>query len=88
MAKIINKPKKVLRCACGIRLYTYAINIIFMYHYYWDSQMMSRKIQAININEMIDPTFTVCADFNQGNASMFGNNAPGKQCVALMIAVY
>ena len=42
---------------------------------------------AININEMIDPTFTVCADFNQGNASMFGNNA-GKQCVALMIAVY
>jgi hypothetical protein len=50
---------------------------------------MSRKIQAININEMIDPTFIVCADFNQGiNASVFGNNAPGKQCVALMIAVY
>ena len=40
---------------------------------------------AININEIIDPTFTVCADFNQGiNASMFGNNA-GKQCVALSI---
>ncbi len=23
----------------------------------------------------VDPTFTVCADFNQGSASMFGSNA-------------
>ena len=22
----------------------------------------------INVNEIVDPTFTVCADFNQGNA--------------------
>ena len=37
-----------------------------------------------NVNEIVDPTFTVCADFNQGNASMFGSNA-GKQCVAMSI---
>jgi hypothetical protein len=35
----------------------------------YDSQMMLRKIQAMNINEIVDPTFTVCADFNPLSAS-------------------
>ena len=37
-----------------------------------------------NVNEIVPSTFTVCADFNQGNASMFGSNT-GKQCVAMLI---
>ena len=35
---------------------------------------------STNFNELVDPTCTVCADFNQGNESVFGSNA-GKQCV-------
>jgi hypothetical protein len=38
----------------------------------------------ININEIVDPTYTVHADFHQGNQSMFGSNA-GKQCVAMSL---
>ena len=34
------------------------------------------------INDIVDPTYTVHADFNQGNELMFGMNA-GKQCVAM-----
>ena len=34
------------------------------------------------INDVVDPTYTVHADFNQGNELMFGINA-GKQCVAM-----
>ena len=33
------------------------------------------------INDIVDPTFTVHADFNQGSELMFGMHA-GKQCVA------
>ena len=36
------------------------------------------------INDIVDPTFTVHADFNQGNELMFGMNA-GKQCVAMSL---
>ena len=36
---------------------------------------------SINFNELVDATHTVCADFNQGNESVFGSNA-GKQCVS------
>ena len=35
---------------------------------------------SINFNELVHPTHTVCADFNQGDESVFGSNA-GKQCV-------
>ena len=35
---------------------------------------------SITFNELVDPTHAVCADFNQGNESVFGSNA-GKQCV-------
>ena len=38
----------------------------------------------ININEIVDPTYTVCADFHQGNESIFGSSA-GQQCVAMSI---
>ncbi|CAB4003438.1 ATP-dependent DNA helicase PIF1 [Paramuricea clavata] len=38
----------------------------------------------INIYDIVDHSFTVRADFNQGNISMFGINA-GKQCVAMSI---
>ena len=38
----------------------------------------------ININEIVDSTYTVHADFHQGNESMFGSNA-GKQCVAMSL---
>ena len=37
-----------------------------------------------NINHIVDPTYTVHADFNQGNELMFGMNA-GKQCVAMSL---
>ena len=36
------------------------------------------------INDVVDPTYTVHADFNQGNELMFGMNA-GKQCVAISL---
>ncbi len=36
----------------------------------------------VNINEIVDRTHTVHADFHQGNELMFGSNA-GKQCVAM-----
>ena len=36
------------------------------------------------INDIVDPTCTVHADFNQGNELMFGLNA-GKQCVAMSL---
>ncbi|CAB4005683.1 ATP-dependent DNA helicase PIF1 [Paramuricea clavata] len=38
----------------------------------------------VNIYNIVDHSFTVPADFNQGNISMFGINA-GKQCVAMSI---
>ncbi len=38
----------------------------------------------ININEIVDCTHTVHADFHQGNELMFGSNA-GKQCVAMSL---
>ena len=38
----------------------------------------------VNIAEIVDPRYTVRADFNQGNQSLFGLNA-GKQCVAMSI---
>ena len=36
------------------------------------------------INDIVDPTYTIHADFNQGNELMFGMNA-GKQCVAMSL---
>ena len=45
---------------------------------------MNKHQDPININELVDPTHTVCADFNQGNESVFGSNA-GKQCFAMSI---
>ena len=36
------------------------------------------------IFEVIDSTRTVCADYNQGNEALFGENA-GKQCVAMSL---
>ena len=36
------------------------------------------------INDIVDCTYTVLADFNQGNELMFGMNA-GKQCVAMSL---
>ena len=36
------------------------------------------------INDIVDPTYTVHADFNQGSELMFGMNA-GKQCVAMSL---
>ena len=38
----------------------------------------------MNINELVDPSHTVHADFNQGSELMFGSNA-GKQCVAMSL---
>ena len=35
---------------------------------------------SIYFNELVDPSHSVCADFNQGNESVFGSNV-GKQCV-------
>ena len=37
-----------------------------------------------NINEIVDHTYTVHAEYNQGNQLMFGSNA-GKQCVAMSL---
>jgi hypothetical protein len=37
-----------------------------------------------NINEIVDHTYVVHADFHQGNQSMFRSNA-GKQCVAMSL---
>ena len=37
-----------------------------------------------SINDIVDPTFTVHADYNQGNYLIFGMNA-GKQCVAMSL---
>ena len=37
-----------------------------------------------SINDIVDPTYPVHADFNQGNELMFGMNA-GKQCVAMSL---
>ena len=37
-----------------------------------------------NINDVVDCTFTVRAEFNQGNQLRFGQNA-GKQCVAMSL---
>ncbi len=48
------------------------------------SNDVEESFSPININEIIDPTYTVCADFNQGNESVFGCNA-GKQCVAMSL---
>ena len=39
------------------------------------------------INDIVDPTYTVHVDFNQGSELMFGMNA-GKQCVSLYAIVY
>jgi hypothetical protein len=38
----------------------------------------------INIYDIVDHSFTIRADFKQGNIFMFGINA-GKQCVAMSI---
>ena len=38
----------------------------------------------ISLNEIIDPSQTVYADFSQGDESRFGHNA-GKQCVAMSL---
>ncbi len=38
----------------------------------------------VNINEIVDRTHTVHADFGQGNELLFGSNA-GKQCVAMSL---
>ena len=38
----------------------------------------------VNIDEIVDRTHTVHADFDQGNELMFGSNA-GKQCVAMSL---
>jgi hypothetical protein len=45
-----------------------------------DEENQGRRI----INEIVDHTFTVHADFHQGNQSMFRSNA-GKQCVAMSL---
>ena len=37
-----------------------------------------------SINEIVDPTYTVHAEFNQGNELVFTSNA-GKQCVAMLL---
>ena len=37
-----------------------------------------------DISEIVDPTYTVHADFHQDNESMFASNA-GKQCVAMSL---
>ena len=37
-----------------------------------------------SINEIVDPTYTVYAEFNQGNELVFTSNA-GKQCVAMSL---
>ena len=63
--------------------------MLFMCHYYLDFQMM---LQEENpgpraINDIVDPTYTVHVDFNQGSELMFGINA-GKQCVSLYAIVY
>ncbi len=39
---------------------------------------------TININEIVDRTHAVHADFHQGNELMFGSNAR-KQCVAMSL---
>ena len=36
------------------------------------------------IFDVIDATRTICADYSQGNESLFGENA-GKQCVAMSL---
>ncbi len=47
--------------------------------------MMLKKIQVLsNINEIVDSTHTVHADFHQGNELMFGSHA-GKQCVVMSL---
>ena len=45
---------------------------------------MWRKIQVLQILDIIDPTTTVSADSSQGNEALFGVNA-GKQCVAMSL---
>ena len=45
---------------------------------------MEENPGARTINHIVDPTYTVHADFNQGNELMFGMNA-GKQCVAMSL---
>ena len=42
---------------------------------------MNKHQGSIDFNELVDPTHTVCADFNKGNESVFGSNA-GKHCVS------
>ena len=37
-----------------------------------------------DVENIVDPTYTVHADFNQGSELMFGMNA-GKQCVAMSL---
>ena len=66
---------------------------------FWFTQMMCYNVyipllirQANDVEEnpgptifdIIDPTFTVSADFSQGNEALFGVNA-GKQCVAMSL---
>ena len=42
---------------------------------------MNKHQGFVNFNELVDPTHTICSDFNQGNESVFGSNV-GKRCVA------
>ena len=50
---------------------------------------MLRKIQVLEIliNEIVDRTYTVHADFHQGDQLMFRSNA-GKQCVACHVTMF
>ncbi|XP_022782755.1 uncharacterized protein LOC111323626 [Stylophora pistillata] len=69
-------------------------NITFMMYFYnIYIPLIIRQANDVEENpgptifEVIDPTRTVCANYNQGNEALFGENGEnaGKQCVAMSL---
>ena len=80
----ISKGKKQQRsvpvvCTNGILLCCLYVPLLLRL-----SNDVEEKPGPRTINDIVDPTYTVHADFNQGSELMFGMNA-GKQSVAIVI---
>lgn len=77
-----------MKCEKYNKVHKWSVKVTF-YHVYMPLLLrLSNDIEEnpgpIDINEIVDTTYTILADFHQGNQSMFGSNA-GKQCVAMSL---
>ena len=81
--KPIKEGKKQQKCTSGMYKIIY-YNAVFVPLLLRLSNDVEENSGPKTINDIVDPTCTIIADFNQGNELMFGVNA-GKQCVAMSL---